>query len=52
MRTGELEWVFRTVPQAGDEGVETWENDSWTYSGITHPEDVAVAERILQERGA
>jgi quinoprotein glucose dehydrogenase len=33
VRTGEQKWVFRTVPQAGDEGVETWENDSWRYSG-------------------
>ncbi len=33
VRTGEHKWDFHTVPQAGDEGVETWENDSWTYSG-------------------
>jgi len=32
-RTGKLEWVFRTVPLEGDEGVETWEQDSWKYSG-------------------
>ena len=32
-RTGALKWVFRTVPQAGDEGVETWEDGSWEYSG-------------------
>ena len=32
-RTGELRWVFRTVPQEGDEGVETWEDESWRYSG-------------------
>ena len=33
VRTGEMRWVFRTVPQAGDEGVETWGDDSWKYSG-------------------
>ena len=33
VRTGEHMWDFHTVPQAGEEGVETWENDSWTYSG-------------------
>ncbi len=32
-KTGAMRWVFRTVPQAGDEGVETWEDDSWKYSG-------------------
>ena len=36
VRTGELEWVFHTVPQAGDEGVETWKNESWRYSGNTN----------------
>ena len=33
VRTGEHKWDFHTVPRAGEEGVETWENDSWTYSG-------------------
>ena len=32
-RTGEHKWDFHTVPQAGDEGVETWLNGSWEYSG-------------------
>ena len=36
VRTGELEWVFHTVPQAGDEGVETWKNESWRYSRNTN----------------
>lgn len=33
VRTGEHKWDFHTVPQQGDEGVETWENDSWRHSG-------------------
>ena len=33
VRTGEHKWDFHTVPQEGDEGVETWLNDSWKYSG-------------------
>ncbi len=33
VRTGEHLWDFHTVPQGGDEGVETWENDSWRNSG-------------------
>ena len=32
-RTGETKWVFRTVPQADDFGVDTWLNESWRYSG-------------------
>ncbi len=34
-RTGEVKWLFRTVPQADDFGVETWRNESWRYSGNT-----------------
>jgi len=32
-RTGVLKWVFHTIPQEGEYGVETWENDAWKYSG-------------------
>jgi quinoprotein glucose dehydrogenase len=33
VRTGKLRWQFHVIPQAGEFGVETWENDSWKYSG-------------------
>jgi len=33
VRTGELRWTFHVIPQAGEAGVETWENDSWQYTG-------------------
>ena len=33
VRTGEHKWDFHTVPQEGEEGVETWLGDSWRYSG-------------------
>ena len=36
VRTGEMKWIFHTIPQAGEFGVETWENDSWKYSGNTN----------------
>lgn len=36
VRTGEFKWVFHTIPQEGEPGVETWENDSWKYSGHTN----------------
>ena len=32
-RTGDTKWMFRTVPQADDFGVDTWLNESWRYSG-------------------
>mgnify|MGYP006272828989 CR=1 FL=1 len=34
-RTGKRLWMFRTIPQPGEVGSETWENDSWAYSGNT-----------------
>ena len=33
VRTGELRWVFHVVPQAGEFGVDTWEDGSWEYTG-------------------
>jgi len=34
--TGEQLWVFKTVPQAGEVGNETWGNDSWRWMGNTN----------------
>jgi quinoprotein glucose dehydrogenase len=31
--SGKLLWRFNTIPQSGEMGVETWEADSWTYTG-------------------
>ncbi len=31
--TGELRWTFRTIPQPGEYGNETWEDGSWEYTG-------------------
>jgi quinoprotein glucose dehydrogenase len=33
VRTGALRWQFHVIPQAGEAGVETWEGESWKYSG-------------------
>jgi quinoprotein glucose dehydrogenase len=33
VRTGRLRWQFHVIPQAGEFGVDTWEGDSWKYSG-------------------
>lgn len=35
VRTGKRTWTFRTVPRPGEEGNETWEKDSWKFSGNT-----------------
>ena len=33
VKTGEHKWDFHTVPLEVEFGVETWENDSWKYTG-------------------
>jgi glucose dehydrogenase len=33
VRTGKPRWAFHVIPQAGETGNETWEKDSWAYSG-------------------
>ncbi len=32
-RTGERVWTFHTIPSQGEAGVETWEDESWSYTG-------------------
>ena len=33
VRTGELRWVFHTIPQAGEFGTHTWEDGAWEFTG-------------------
>ena len=33
VHTGELAWSFNLIPQEGEFGNETWEDDSWRYTG-------------------
>ena len=35
VRTGKKIWTFKTIPQPGEFGHETWEGDSWKYTGNT-----------------
>lgn len=35
VHTGKLLWTFHTVAQPGDFGNETWEKESWKYTGNT-----------------
>jgi len=36
VRTGEQLWIFHTIPQPGEFGNDTWENDSWRDAGATN----------------
>src|SRR6185312_1041373 len=33
VRTGRLRWTFKTVPEPGEFGNDTWKNGSWAYAG-------------------
>lgn len=35
-RTGKPAWIFHSVPQAGEYGNDSWENESWKYTGNTN----------------
>ncbi len=33
VRTGKRLWIFHTIPAPGEFGNDTWEHDSWSYTG-------------------
>jgi quinoprotein glucose dehydrogenase len=33
VRTGKRLWIFHTIPQLGEFGNDTWQKESWTYTG-------------------
>jgi quinoprotein glucose dehydrogenase len=35
VRTGKRLWIFHTIPRPGEFGIDTWERDSWSYTGNT-----------------
>ena len=35
-RTGRQVWTFHTIPQPGEIGNETWQNESWAFTGHTN----------------
>ena len=54
VRSGRLLWTFHVVPEEGELGVDTWENDSWKYSGdlgswccLSADEDLGLVIRAL-----
>ena len=46
-RTSDTKWMFRTVPQGDDFGVDSWGNESWRYSGSS-----ASASSMIRRRSA
>ena len=36
VHTGKQAWVFKTIPQEGEFGNDTWGNDSWKWMGNTN----------------
>ncbi len=34
--TGRMIWTFHTIPQPGEFGNDTWQNDSWSFTGHTN----------------
>jgi len=34
--TGRMVWTFHTIPQPGEFGNDTWQNDSWSFTGHTN----------------
>jgi quinoprotein glucose dehydrogenase len=47
VRTGRLKWDFHTVPQADEFGSDTWQKDSWAYSGDTNMWNMMSADEEL-----
>ena len=46
-RTGKRLWIFHTIPQPGEFGIDTWLNDSWSYTGNTGVwGQISVDERL------
>jgi len=33
VRTGEMKWIFHTIPHPGERGYETWPEGAWKYTG-------------------
>jgi quinoprotein glucose dehydrogenase len=47
IKTGKLRWTFKTIPQQGQFGIETWENRSWEYTGAANAWSNLTADEEL-----
>ena len=36
VRSGEMKWIFHTIPQGDEFGADSWQDESWRYSGNTN----------------
>ena len=36
LHTGQQKWIFHTIPQKGEFGNDSWEDDSWKMTGATN----------------
>ena len=45
--TGEMEWIFHTLPGKGEFGSDTWEGDSLDYTGNTNSWTIMSADEEL-----
>jgi quinoprotein glucose dehydrogenase len=36
VRTGRLRWTFHVIPREGEPGIETWDEESWRYTGAAN----------------
>ncbi len=48
VRTGKRRWIFHTIPQPGEKGIETWPIDAWKTAGAANCWAGLVVD---QERG-
>ena len=47
VRTGKQLWQFHSIPQAGEFGNDTWEDDAWKHSGNTNVWSLMSADEEL-----
>lgn len=48
VRTGELQWIFHTIPQPGEFGADTWQDDdAWRVTGGTNVWTLMSADEEL-----
>ena len=47
VRTGKPRWTFHVIPRPGEAGIETWENDSWRYTGAGNVWSLISADEEL-----
>ena len=47
VRTGKPRWTFHVVPREGEFGIDTWENESWKYTGNTNVWSMISADEEL-----